>query len=34
MNTLERFIEYLCGDFNNEEQLAKEKELEKEDFWI
>lgn len=30
MKTLERFIEYLCGDFNNEEQLAREKELGKE----
>ena len=27
MKTLERFIECLCGDFSNEEQLAKEKEL-------
>lgn len=31
MNTLERFIKCLCGDFNNEEQLTKEKELGKED---
>lgn len=32
MNTLERFIKYLCGDFNNEEQLIKEKELGKDAF--
>ena len=30
MNTLERFIQCLCGDFNNDEQLIKEKELGKE----
>lgn len=32
MNRMERFISYLCGEFNNEQQFLEQKELGKEDF--
>lgn len=32
MNTLDKFISFLCGDFNNEKQIKEKQELGQQDF--